>query len=112
MKSTKILPEENNYEQSKNCLSNCEVRIKWSSDFARESKRLKKKYASLAGEIEELVEELRTNPTKGTPIGRSCYKIRLAITALAGEICVRSDFPLMAGLFVFVPGFSGQKTNW
>lgn len=25
------------------------------------------------------MEELRTNPTKGTPIGHSCYKIRLAI---------------------------------
>jgi hypothetical protein len=26
-----------------------------------------------------LAEELRTNPTKGTPIGHSCYKIRLAV---------------------------------
>ena len=25
------------------------------------------------------MEDLHTNPTKGTPIGRSCYKIRLAI---------------------------------
>ena len=47
--------------------------------FERKSRRLQKKYDSLAGEIRELVEELRTNPTKGTPIGHSCYKIRLAI---------------------------------
>ena len=47
--------------------------------FERESKRLRKKYASLAGEVRELVDELCTNPTKGTPIGHSCYKIRLAI---------------------------------
>ena len=47
--------------------------------FARHSKRLKKKYASLTDEIGELIEELQTNPTKGTPIGHSCYKIRLAI---------------------------------
>ena len=26
-----------------------------------------------------MLEELHTNPTKGTPIGHSCYKIRLAI---------------------------------
>jgi len=47
--------------------------------FARKAKRLQKKYVSLANEIVELREELRTNPTKGTPIGHSCYKIRLAI---------------------------------
>jgi len=40
---------------------------------------LYKKYASLADEVDALVEELCTNPTKGTSIGRSCYKIRLAI---------------------------------
>ena len=38
-----------------------------------------KKYASLVGELRELEGELRTNPTKGTPIGHSCYKIRLAV---------------------------------
>ena len=79
MMSTKILPDENSSKQSKNYLSNYEVKIRASSEFDRESKRLKKKYSSLSGEIEELGEELRTNPTKGTPIGHSCYKIRLAI---------------------------------
>jgi len=39
----------------------------------------KKKYSSLTDGIEELAKELRTHPTKGTPIGPSCYKIRLAI---------------------------------
>jgi len=47
--------------------------------FKREAKRLYKKYASLANEIEALADELRTNPTTGTPIGHSCYKVRLAI---------------------------------
>ena len=70
-------PEENNSAQSKNFSQNCEVR--YSVDFRRDSKRLNKKYASLADEIEELAEELRTNPKKGTSLGHSCYKIRLAI---------------------------------
>jgi mRNA-degrading endonuclease RelE of RelBE toxin-antitoxin system len=48
-------------------------------DFKRDAKPLYKKYASLFSEVEALMEELRTNPTKGTPIGHSCYKIRLAI---------------------------------
>ena len=55
------------------------MKIEASSRFDRDSKRLKKKYASLSDEIEELKGELRQNPTMGTPIGNSCYKIRLAI---------------------------------
>ena len=38
-----------------------------------------KKYASLTDEVGALINELHTNPTMGTPIGHSCYKIRLAI---------------------------------
>ena len=49
------------------------------AEFKRESKRLYKKYSSLVDEVDELVDELCTNPTKGTPIGHSCYKIRLAV---------------------------------
>ena len=77
MNSKKFLPGENRGDQSKNSLPNCEVRTLIELD--RASKRLTKKYSSLSDEIEELVSELRQNPTKGTPIGRSCYKIRLAI---------------------------------
>jgi len=77
MNSTKFLPDENKGDQSKNSLPNCEVRTL--IEFDRASKRLTKKHSSLANEIEELVRELRQNPTKGTHIGRSCYKIRLAI---------------------------------
>ena len=60
-----------------NLSTNCEV--KPLPKFARKAKRLQKKYVSLANEIVELREALRTNPTKGTPIGHSCYKIRLAV---------------------------------
>ena len=48
-------------------------------EFTREAKRLKKKYASLEQEIIDLGSEIRQNPTMGTPIGGSCYKIRLSI---------------------------------
>jgi hypothetical protein len=77
MKSKNTSPEEYNCNQPKNGLPNCDV--KTLSRFKREGKRLFKKYASLSDEVESLTEELRTNPTKGTPIGHSCYKIRLAI---------------------------------
>jgi mRNA-degrading endonuclease RelE of RelBE toxin-antitoxin system len=50
-----------------------------SPNFEKDAKRLIKKYRSLAQEIEALIDDLAANPTQGTPIGRDCYKIRLAI---------------------------------
>jgi len=49
--------------------------------FDREMKQLAKKYASLKGEYEALVEELSNNPEKGIPLGNNFYKIRLAIAS-------------------------------
>lgn len=50
-----------------------------SPNFKRESKTLIKRYKSLAKEIEELIERLKTEPDQGTAIGKNCYKIRMAI---------------------------------
>ena len=47
--------------------------------FEREAKRLIKKYRSLPSEIADLIESLENNPELGTPIGKNCFKIRLAI---------------------------------
>ena len=49
--------------------------------FRRQLKSLLKKYASLAGELRTLNEQLLATPTLGTPIGQGCYKIRLAIAS-------------------------------
>ena len=49
------------------------------STFEREAKRLIKKYRSLPTEIADLIESLENNPELGTPIGKNCFKIRLAI---------------------------------
>jgi mRNA-degrading endonuclease RelE of RelBE toxin-antitoxin system len=48
-------------------------------NFDKEVKKLTKKYPSLKGEIQRLGESLTITPEQGTPIGQSCYKIRLAI---------------------------------
>jgi hypothetical protein len=48
-------------------------------DFDRALKKLVKKYASLAREVAELGDSLAEEPFQGTPIGKNCYKIRLAI---------------------------------
>ena len=50
-------------------------------NFKKEAKRLIKKYRSLKAEITQLIEELETDPTKGTPLGNGVYKIRLAVAS-------------------------------
>lgn len=50
-------------------------------NFKKEFKRLAKKYSSLKMDLAGLVEELKENPTSGTHLGNSIYKIRLAISS-------------------------------
>jgi hypothetical protein len=47
--------------------------------FEKQAKRLVKKYPSLKNELLQLVEALKENPIQGFALGRSCYKIRIAI---------------------------------
>jgi hypothetical protein len=49
--------------------------------FERQAKRLLKKYPSLQHELQQLILLLAEQPTKDTPIGRHCYKIRLKIAS-------------------------------
>jgi mRNA-degrading endonuclease RelE of RelBE toxin-antitoxin system len=50
--------------------------------FARDIKKLSKKYASLKKEYNLLINELEQNPLlQGTPLGNNCYKIRIAIAS-------------------------------
>lgn len=53
--------------------------IVYTDAFAIEVKKLSKKYRSLKDDLEKLITELEVNPSLGTPIGKNCYKIRLAI---------------------------------
>ncbi|HMQ77244.1 MAG TPA: type II toxin-antitoxin system RelE/ParE family toxin [Flavobacteriales bacterium] len=48
-------------------------------EFVKELKGLAKKYRSLRSELAELGNALAEEPHMGTPLGRDCYKIRLAI---------------------------------
>ena len=47
--------------------------------FDNQLKRLAKKYPSLKQDFANLLESLETKPEQGIPIGKSCFKIRLAI---------------------------------
>jgi mRNA-degrading endonuclease RelE of RelBE toxin-antitoxin system len=49
--------------------------------FERKLKKLAKKYKSFKADLTPIIDELADNPSLGTPIGKDCYKIRVAITS-------------------------------
>lgn len=49
--------------------------------FRNELKRLAKKYPSLKQEYADLIQNLESHPDLGQPLGKNCYKIRLAIAS-------------------------------
>jgi mRNA-degrading endonuclease RelE of RelBE toxin-antitoxin system len=56
-------------------------KVKTIDVFEKQAKRLIKKYVSLKTELLQLVQELKENPEQGTAIGKSCFKIRIAIAS-------------------------------
>jgi hypothetical protein len=50
-------------------------------DFKRDAKKLIRKYRSIASEISNLVESLEIDPIQLEPLGKDCYKIRMAIAS-------------------------------
>ena len=49
--------------------------------FERKLKPLAKKYPSIIEDLNALEEVLSQNPTTGDPLGKNCYKVRMAITS-------------------------------
>ena len=47
--------------------------------FVKKLKELSKKYPSLKKDLEQLLVQLQQYPHTGTPLGKDCFKIRLAI---------------------------------
>lgn len=50
------------------------------SEFAREAKRISKKYPGLKSDLAVLIAQLAGNPQIGTSIGHDFYKIRLSVS--------------------------------
>ena len=61
----------------KSCFMN--YKIKYLKKFAKELKRLGKKYHSMKQDYARLLEELYTNPQAGVDLGNGLHKIRIAI---------------------------------
>jgi len=49
--------------------------------FEKQLKKLAAKHRSLKNDLVKTIEELGENPKLGTPLGKNCYKIRLAISS-------------------------------
>jgi len=59
---------------------NCKILT--TPQFAKEVKKLSKKFKSLKKDLSQLIERLEKNPTEGTSLGNSCYKIRVANSSI------------------------------
>ena len=63
-----------------------------SARFKRTSKRLAKKYRSCKLDLADVIDSLEVNLIQGSSLGRSCYKLRMAIRSQgagkSGEIRV------------------------
>jgi|JRYE01.1.fsa_nt_gb mRNA-degrading endonuclease RelE of RelBE toxin-antitoxin system len=57
--------------------------------FLKELKQLRKRYASILDDVEQLGDVLSEEPHQGVPIGRGCYKVRMAIPKARGKAEVR-----------------------
>lgn len=60
---------------------NSDFTIRTSTVFDKSVKTLFKKYPSLTKDLQLLKIDLLKNPTGGTPLGKDCYKVRMAISS-------------------------------
>lgn len=55
--------------------------VLFTENFRKEAKRLAKKHSSLKKDIEALIGSLEQEPKQGKPLGKDCFKIRIAISS-------------------------------
>jgi hypothetical protein len=49
--------------------------------FKKHAKIIGKKHRSLKSDLDKLIGSLEENPEQGEPLGKDCYKVRMAITS-------------------------------
>ncbi len=60
---------------------NSEFIILTADSFNKSVKKLGKKYPSITKDLQALKLQLLKNPTDGIPLGKNCFKIRMAISS-------------------------------
>ncbi len=67
--------------------------------FRKELKKLSKKHPSLKSDFKKLIDSLKTDPEQGTPLGKNCFKIRMAISSKDEVNQTKRILPLMNSVF-------------
>ena len=75
------MPESENFNLLKVCSMSCNITISVSDDFAKEAKRLAKKYPSFKQDYKDFLLSIKNNPLQGDEITKNIRKIRMAIKA-------------------------------
>ncbi len=75
------MPESVNFNLLKVCSMSCNITISVSDDFAKEAKRLAKKYPSFKQDYKDFLVSIKNNPLQGDEITKNIRKIRMAIKA-------------------------------
>ena len=70
-----------NFNLLKVCSMSCNITISVSDDFAKEAKRLAKKYPSFKQDYKDFLVSIKNNPLQGDEITKNIRKIRMAIKA-------------------------------
>jgi hypothetical protein len=58
-----------------------EFSVETTALFEKEAKALRKKYPSFKKDIALIISNLKSDPKKGTPLGKNCFKIRFTISS-------------------------------
>ena len=75
------MPESVNFNLLKVCSMSCNITVSVSDDFAKEAKRLAKKYPSFKQDYKDFLVSIKNNPLQGDEITKKIRKIRMAIKA-------------------------------
>lgn len=73
------MPESVNFSLLRVCLMSCNITVSVSDDFAKEAKRLAKKYPSFKQDYKDFLDSIKENPLQGDEITKNIRKIRMAI---------------------------------
>ena len=75
------MPESVNFSLLRVCSMSCNITVSVSDDFAKEAKRLAKKYPSFKQDYKDFLDSIKENPLQGDEITKNIRKIRMAIKA-------------------------------
>ena len=75
------MPENVNFNLLIVCSMSCNITVSVSDYFAKEAKRLAKKYPSFKQDYKDFLVSIKNNPLQGDEITKNIRKIRMAIKA-------------------------------